>query len=399
MSGGRAASASPRAEVLSEWASRYEHWLLTSALPLWWSLGADHEQGGFHELLDLDGSARPLPRRARVQTRQSFVYAEAQMLGWRGPGREAALHGMRFFRTYYLRNDGLFRTLVDAQGRVLDQTATLYDQAFALLALAAMSRVPGAPPGAPQEAGALLDTVKRSMHHEPGGFRENAASPFQSNPHMHLLEAALAWSAAGGGAAWDALADEIVALALSRFIDPEDGFLREHFTEDWEPALGVRGRLVDPGHQFEWAWLLARWARQRHDKNAERVARRLFATGSRGIDSARNVAVDALNEDMTVRSSRARLWPQTERLKAALYLHETSGNEDGYLGHALAAAESLWRYLEVPTQGLWRDKLTPTNRFVEEPAPASSLYHILGAVAALKEFRAAQVPSVFIAAQ
>jgi mannose-1-phosphate guanylyltransferase/mannose-6-phosphate isomerase len=397
--GGRTASARPAAEALSDWAARYEHWLLTSALPLWWSLGADHEHGGFHELLDLDGSARPAPRRARVQTRQSFVYAEAHALGWQGPGREAALHGMRYFRTHYLREDGLFRTLVDAQGRELDQTATLYDQAFALLALAALSKVPGAPPGALQEAHALLDGINRSMRHEPGGFRENAASPFQSNPHMHLLEAALAWSEAGGGAVWDAMADEIVVLALSRFIDPEDGFLREHFTGKWEPALGARGRLVEPGHQFEWAWLLARWARQRHDANAELAARRLFAAGSRGIDSVRDVAVDALNEDMTARSSRARLWPQTERLKAALYLHETSGNGDGYLAHARAAAESLWRYLDAPTQGLWRDKLTPTNRFVEEPAPASSLYHITGAVAALKKFRAAQMQSASVAAQ
>ena len=110
------------------------------------------------------------------------------------------------------------------------------------------------------------------------------------------------------------------------------------------------------------------------------------------------LAVDALNEDMTVRSSRARLWPQTERLKAALRLYETSG-DDEYLAHALAAAEALWRYLDVPTRGLWHDTLTPTNRFIEEPAPASSLYHIIGAVAALMRFRAAQIPGVSIAAQ
>jgi mannose-6-phosphate isomerase len=110
------------------------------------------------------------------------------------------------------------------------------------------------------------------------------------------------------------------------------------------------------------------------------------------------VAVDALNEDMTVRSSRARLWPQTERLKAALYLHEMSG-EDGYLEHACAAADSLWRYLDVPTRGLWRDKLMPTNRFVEEPVPASSLYHVFGAVQALQRFATTQISGVSVAAQ
>jgi mannose-1-phosphate guanylyltransferase/mannose-6-phosphate isomerase len=386
-------------ESLSAWAARYEHWLHTAALPLWWSLGADHELGGFHELINLDGTPVPAPRRARVQTRQSFVYAEAHKLGWQGPSREAALHGMRFFRANYRREDGLFRTLVDGHGRELDNAATLYDQAFALLALAALFKVPAAPPGAREEAIALVDAIHRTMRHEAGGFRENAASPFQSNPHLHLFEAALAWSAAGDGDMWDALADEIAMLALTRFIDPEEGFLREHFTEKWEPALGARGRLVEPGHQFEWAWLLARWGRLRQEPKGELAARGLFAAGLRGIDAVRGVAVDALNEDMTVRSSRARLWPQTERLKAALFLHETSGGDDCYLMQATAAAESLWRYLDVPTRGLWRDKLTPTNRFAEEPAPASSLYHIAGAVTALKNFAAAQVPGVSVAAQ
>jgi mannose-1-phosphate guanylyltransferase/mannose-6-phosphate isomerase len=396
--GARKRAAKPAADALSDWASRYEHWLFTSALPFWWALGADHELGGFHELIGLDGTPRPAPRRARVQARQSFVYAEARRLGWQGPAREASLHGMRFFRANYLRQDGLFRTLIDLHGRTIDDTAMLYDQAFALLALAALSQVPGAPAGAPQEAVALFDSIQRTMRHAPGGFRENAASPFQSNPHLHLFEAALAWSEADESSVWTSLADEIAALALSRFIDPDEGFLREHFTEKWEPALGGRGRLVEPGHQFEWAWLIARWGRMRREPKAERAARRLYEAGVRGVDIVRNVAIDALNEDMTVRSSRARLWPQTERLKAALCLHETSGDDD-YLAHALASAESLWRYLDLPTRGLWRDTLTPTNRFVEEPSPASSLYHIIGAVAALKTFRTAQIPGVSVAAQ
>jgi len=396
--GGRNRTGQPAAEALSGWALRYEQWLKTSALPLWWALGADHENGGFHELLEQDGVAEAAPRRARVQTRQSFVYARAGKLGWQGPSREAAVHGMRFFRAHYLREDGLFRTLVDSHGREIDNAATLYDQAFALLALASLSDLPGAPAGALEEAIALLDAIERTMRHQAGGFRENAASAFQSNPHLHLFEAALAWSEAGGGAVWDALADEIAALALSRFIDADEGFLREHFTEKWEPALGARGRLVEPGHQFEWAWLIARWGRARREPKAEVAARRLFAAGARGVDVVRGVAIDALNEDTTVRSSRARLWPQTERLKAALYLHEMGG-DDSHQAHALAAAESLWRYLDVSTRGLWRDKLTPTNRFVEEPAPASSLYHIVGAVEALKNFVAAQMPGVSVAAQ
>ena len=50
----------------------------------------------------------------------------------------------------------------------------------------------------------------------------------QANYHMHLFESALAWEAVGGPR-WARLADEIAQLAMSRFIDPESGAMREFF--------------------------------------------------------------------------------------------------------------------------------------------------------------------------
>ena len=83
----------------------------------------------------------------------------------------------------------------------------------------------------------------------------------------------------------------------------------------------------------------------------------------------------------------ARLWPQTERLKAALILSETAQGETRarYLAEALSASHGLLAYLRTPVPGLWRDKLLPDGTFVEEPAPASSLYHIICAIASLKQ--------------
>ena len=37
-------------------------------------------------------------------------------------------------------------------------------------------------------------------------------------------------------------------------------------------------------------------------------------------------------------------------------------------------------YLDTPIRGLWRDRLDAWGSFIEEPAPASSLYHLVGAV-------------------
>ncbi len=356
-------------------AAKLEAWLLEAALPLWWERGAD--RAGFHELLALDG--RPVeesPRRMRVQARQSYVYALAGRLGWSGPWRQAAQHGLDALAARYRRADGSYRTLVAADGSVLDDTAMLYDQAFVLLATATAGGL-----AAKTEAETVLRLLSR---HDAGGFVENAPLAFQSNPHMHLLEAALAWAEVDAAGPWNGLADGIVALCLARFIDPERRALREFFDARWQPAAGPEGGIVEPGHQFEWAWLLERWARLRGDGAAAAAARDLYRVGAQGVDPARGVAVDRLSDAPAV--TQARLWPQTERLKAALILSETAdaGERAGYLADALAAAQALWRYLETPLAGLWRDKMLPDGSFVDEPAPASSLYHIACSIASLK---------------
>ncbi len=142
---------------------------------------------------------------------------------------------------------------------------------------------------------------------------------------MHLLEAALAWMETGRDPAWEKLAAEIVNLALAHFIDSETRVLREVFDAAWSPAPGEAGLVTEPGHQFEWSWLLERWSRLKNDAPAHDAALTLFAAGRRGVDAARNAAIDETDPDMTPRRATARLWPQTERLKAALLLGEDDG--------------------------------------------------------------------------
>ena len=37
--------------------------------------------------------------------------------------------------------------------------------------------------------------------------------------------------------------------------------VREFFDGDWLPAAGIAGRIAEPGHCYEWAFLLDRWAK------------------------------------------------------------------------------------------------------------------------------------------
>lgn len=373
-------------ETLLEGAARFTRWLNMRALPIWSTLGQAPD-GGFAELLGLDGRQVESHHRARVQARQVQVFADAGLMGWKGPWREAVRRGLARIEAAYLRPDGLMRTVLAADGSPLDDTPMIYDQAFYMFALAAALQA-GVEGDHQARAAGVRDRLLAAAP-PTGGLVEKGAHPFQSNCHMHLLEAALAWEAVSDDTEWSRLSDRIVALARRHFIDPDGGFLREFFAEDWSPASGEEGRLVEPGHQFEWAWLLARYGRARKDASAVEVARKLYAFGRKGVGLRRQVAVDAMDQSGGVVSRRARLWPQAEWMKASLILAELGddGERTLLLEEAARAQRALWRYLT--DDGLWRDKLLENGRFIDEPAPASSFYHIMAAWAQLRATAAA----------
>ncbi|OYX35548.1 MAG: hypothetical protein B7Y99_03290 [Caulobacterales bacterium 32-69-10] len=378
----------PPQAALAALRARFERWLFTSALPVWWCLGSDPLVGGFREALEPNGDPVNRLLRARVQGRQTFCYAIAGQLGWAGPWRRAMTQGLFFLRDRYRRPDGLFRTLLHPDGTPADETSTVYDQAFVLLALAEGAKaLPDEAAVLRAEAVALLTALKANHGHAAGGFAEvGGPTPFQSDPHMHLMESALAWAEADGGEEWESLADDLAELCLTRLIDPAHGVVKENFTADWAPAPGRDGQLVEPGHQFEWAWLLERWGRRRSRPDAMAAARRLFVIGERGVDLKSGVTINDLLEDFSVADPDARLWPQTERLKAGLMLADGEKDpivRDAYLTAAAQAGEALMTYFEGVVPGLWRDKRRADGSFVEEPAPASSFYHIVCAYAEL----------------
>jgi mannose-6-phosphate isomerase len=200
---------------------------------------------------------------------------------------------------------------------------------------------------------------------------------------MHLLEAALAWIEQDPSREWHDLAKDMVKLATNCFVDPSTGFLFELFDDDWRPIDNPSLQRVEPGHQFEWAWLLLRWSIHSGDLQSRTLALQLIRLAeTHGVDRTRHVAINALAPNGNVRDANARLWPQTERLKATTLAAELTG-ETAYWSAGCEAANTLARYLDVPLRGLWRDTMTGSGEFVDEPAPASSMYHIVSAIAQL----------------
>ena len=365
--------------------TRFVKWLVDAAYPLWSDRGIDPRNGGFAEVLSQEGVALAHPRRARVHPRQVYAFAQARTLGWPGDVTGIVSRGMDYFTTYYQRQDGLFRAMADADGAPLDERALLYDQAFALLGYAAAATALDAREEFEGRALALRQVVAARFATNDGSCysEEHSSARRESNPHLHLLEAYLAWAEIGQDAGWAAGVRSIVDLALSRFIHKDCGAIGESYLATWQPTPGIAGRIIEPGHQFEWAWLLLRCERW-HRRPLRDTALRLISIGDEfGVHHG--VAVNALYEDFTVKDANARFWPQTERLKAALLAAALTG-EPGYWSMAEAAAMSWIPYLGTSLPGLWLDVRLPSGEFVDAPSPASTFYHLVGAIAALNQW-------------
>ena len=362
-------------------------WLEEAALPLWWEAGAAKPDGGFHERVDQDG--KPVlgdNHRARVQPRQAYCYAAAGENGWTGDWQRAINHGLDWFDKVYLLESGLYGNLADASGKLIDPSFDLYNQAFALFAAAQTAMaLPERKHEMRERALGILSLLKERYAHSEQGFEEDNPSryPLCSNPHMHLFEAMLAWETVDPTGPWTAVADEIANLAMTRFIDQENGGLREFFDKDWTPAPGEKGRIMEPGHQFEWAWLLVRWGLLRNSFDAIQKAKRMFDIGeNHGICPRRKVAVMSLLDDFSMHDGLARFWPQTEWLKAAVRLASATEGEERhrYITSASRAVMAIQPFLDTPVKGLWFDKWPADAPMIDEPAPASTFYHIVCAI-------------------
>ena len=358
----------------------FRAWLGEFAYPLWAREGVDRQHGGFHERLTLDAAPTGEPRRARLHPRQIYAFAHARELGWKGPATEVVRHGLEFFVAKYYRSDGLIRAVVGETGDAVDESAVLYDQAFALIGFAAAFDLLR-DDRCRESAHALREEIIAAFG-EPIGFSErlDRSPPRLANSHMHLLEASFAWHELGEKG-WYDIASRIVELAIDRLLHPHTHVITEFFDRDWAPLVNDQGRLVEPGHLFEWGWLLLRWAIGSHDAELERNALRLIEVADRGVHSQRQVALNALalhGDTLVVRDARARLWPQTERIKALTLAARLTG-DPRYIASATEALRALRLYLDVPMQGLWRDVMDADGSFVVEPTPASSFYHLVGA--------------------
>jgi mannose/cellobiose epimerase-like protein (N-acyl-D-glucosamine 2-epimerase family) len=370
-------------------------WLTGSLIPAWADRVVRPGEAGYLEYLTPDGRPDPRPRRTSLVTaRLVYVFSHAHCLDPAGPGLAAARHGYDFLVRCCADRDGRIRHAVTADGTAIDDRADLYDLAFVLFACAWHARATGEREPL-ERAEQVMRFIETRMTAAQGGFAEDslAALPRRQNPHMHLLEACHALAEASGEQRWLDRAARLVDLLSQRLIDPANGTLGEFFTEDWRPAAGAAGALREPGHHFEWVWLLHHHARLTGDSRVAAIAERFhaFATAHGIARSAEGwpMVLDGVDRQGAAVAPTRLLWPQTEAIKAEVarleFLADIGARRrlDDHLS-------ALFRYWLDADTGLWVNQLDAADRPIPAELPIRVLYHVVLALAEVARVTAQQ---------
>ncbi len=280
---------------------RVRAWVFEAMLPFWAAHGIDEAYGGFLEEVSPRGepTLRPV-KRLRTMCRQTYVFSHAALLGWT-PANALSTRGYEYLLAHARLADGGWARLLTREGAVVDPAPDLYDLAFMQYALAWRYRLTG-------EA-EVLANLHQTYHLI--GSRLGAGEGFLSrlpddglrlqNPHMHFTEACLAAFEATQDERFLDKASDLIALFRRRMFDGET--LGERFSAKW---TRTRGQTLEPGHHFEWAWILAQYQRLSGDDVAAQAQALVDWSERCGVERASGAVYDAVGEDGTPlkRSSR-----------------------------------------------------------------------------------------------
>jgi mannose-6-phosphate isomerase len=336
-----------------------------------------------------------------VQTRQVYVFSSAAFEGGPEWAVARARDGVEFLLAHFRdeARGGFFLT-TDLAGVPLDRTKDTYAHAFVLFALAHYLKA-----AEDLSAGDLArDTFELLESHvvdAHGGFRSSASEEWlplqepgagaeevlQQNPTMHMFEALLAlYSSTGEGLYW-AAASRIYELLRERLVDAAGGFVRESFAPGWERLAGDAGDVLEPGHHFEWAWLLHEYARLGGDPRSIELADRLYDFArAHGVDSEHGGVYDRIAPDGRVLADSKRLWPQTEYVRA-LALRTARGDAQAREDLAPALDLLFSRYRDPASAG-WRERAARDGAITSDVMNASSVYHVWGSLLEVEQLLA-----------
>ena len=359
-----------------------EQYLRQHFLPTQRRLFLDSEQGGFYERTDASGHADvSVSRRLLSQCRQVFQFSYAFRLFGDDWMQQTATHGFEYLKGYQDQEYGGWFFSRDPAGNIADDRKDLYAHAFVLFALAHYYKIcPGddVRQMIRQTLSVLEDRCRDSIH---GGYVESANRYWDrqpslrlQNPHMHLLEAMLAVNELVDEVSVVDQVDRLFDLFRNKLSDSESGALGEYFDETWNVSE-TQGHRLEPGHHFEWSWILTQLQETRVDSDAKELAAKLFQYANLHVQLDQFSGVqDEVSRNQEVLLSSQRLWPQTELLKALCVLPQRVLGEN-----RIQAINSLLEYLfkyYLKPDGRWIEQIEPSGNPSRTDMPATSGYHV-----------------------
>ncbi len=347
-------------------------------VPLWQGPGWNGELALPYEALDATG--RPLPaQRYRAMACARQLYLFSSLIGDSAfpdaAGRAAALlHSLQ--RYFHDAEHGGWFYSIDRQGAPLDIRKDLYTHAFILFACAHYwTKV--REPGVESMLDAALEMIAVRFASGDGLYEASldrnwtrlGSGPLQ-NPLMHLAEAFLATLSARDDAR---VQHDLLALASAlqtRFIDHQHGVMLEK-------PLGTVDNWFEPGHQFEWLFLL--------ESSALLRGTALHAALQRGFDYAERTGVDPrtgavsgmLAIDGTVRDGTQRIWAQAEYLRALTVRVDNSAR----LRRQLQTLQQRFMH-----EGGWHECLNAKGEVSREDMPSTTPYHLAACLYGLASY-------------
>ncbi|MDO3387558.1 AGE family epimerase/isomerase [Gilvimarinus sp. SDUM040013] len=365
---------------LKQQSQRLSQWFQRQAIPFWREHSLVAKLGTSIERFDVTGGVDTAANvRVRVQARQAFFFTAAQSMGWCEDGAAIGARMLSFVETHAAHPSagGGYTHLFNPQFEVLDQRQDLYDHAFFLLAYAWQYRV-SKDASALAKAEALVAHFDARFYTDNGGWKEGdyEYSWRRQNPHMHLFEAFMALYEASGDEQWLARAGQMFELFKSVFFSADSGVLFEFFNEDWSLAPGADGQVVEPGHMFEWVWLLD-WYQRLTGVEVDEYLQVLFHRGLElGYKADSGLVFDSVTPSGAVLQSSKRCWGLTELIKSCLVMARR-GDSNAEALAARSVATLFDYYLCGTTPGTYVDQRGEHDEVIVDTAPASTLYHLL----------------------
>jgi mannose-6-phosphate isomerase len=365
-------------------ADAWAMWFWAELLPRWLDRVRDNQSGGVFDTLDENGEPNKLAEKTVLaQARTLFTLSHLAWLSGdpalvdAAQAQEKVLHRFR-------KPDGLYRRALgntgQPTGQPADEIARSYDQTFVILGLAAWHRLSPSPAiefemeSCWQALSTRLTDPATGLLLEDDGVSDPAAvdAPDRAqNPHMHLYEACLHTFEVSRERVWLTRAATVRRTAMQHFHDAETGSVGEWRAPDLQSLDGTRGPRREPGHQYEWAWLLWREAELGGDQALRALAHQLaqFAE-SHGLASdgpMAGAAFDAVWAQGGVMEDTFLLWPQTEAIKWYAVRFMAGDDQAGVRARALLclmferwfAGNPFWvNQLDAAGSPIWPETLT-----------------------------------------